>query len=240
MQYRFGWAALLPNHSLPAQAAGQGSGPGQLGAKMRRGPGRAAQLETVRREESRPINPLSILGRAFRLLPMLAISGCALGFAGSQIATAGCFCPWKLVGLPPSPAQEIVHIGALNLIVEAEDGSLYSHEIGASPSTWTSVHRGDDSKFSYPFHTQDCPQVSPPRLSNIRTQIDACAAYGDITLTSRFAVLEDGSVWSWRQPISRDLEFSVLGVLLVSSIGLIAALVLGVIAKSRPTHGFTQ
>ena len=26
----------LPNHSLPAQAAGQGSGPGQLGAIMRR------------------------------------------------------------------------------------------------------------------------------------------------------------------------------------------------------------
>ena len=38
----------LPNHSLPAQAAGQGSGPGQLGAKMGRGLGRAAQLEAVR------------------------------------------------------------------------------------------------------------------------------------------------------------------------------------------------
>ena len=37
-----------PNHSLPAQAAGQGSGPCQLGAKMGRCLGRAAQLEAVR------------------------------------------------------------------------------------------------------------------------------------------------------------------------------------------------
>jgi hypothetical protein len=31
---RFIRQSAPPNHSLPAQAAGQGSGPGQLGAKM--------------------------------------------------------------------------------------------------------------------------------------------------------------------------------------------------------------
>jgi len=36
------------NHSLPAQAAGQGSGPGHGGATIRRTLGRAAQLEAVR------------------------------------------------------------------------------------------------------------------------------------------------------------------------------------------------
>ncbi len=154
--------------------------------------------------------------------------------------TSGHFFPWKLVGLPPSPAREIVYIGAMNLTVEGEDGSLYSHDTGASPSTWTSVQRDDESKFSYPFRTQDCPQVSPPRLSNIRTQVDACAAYGDKTVVSRFAVLEDGSVWSWRQPISRDLEFSLLGVLLVSSIGFLAAVIWGVIARSRRANHFTE
>ena len=156
------------------------------------------------------------------LAVVLPVAGCALGwvigsavFADSQVA-------WRALGGPASPPASFVH-ASTQIIVRSRDGVLYSRHLGG-PDTWLPI--SEDEANALPDDSFDqCPQVSPPNLEGVVAQAEACHGYGDIILTTRYAIDQGGRVWWWRGHSYRKWEYAVWGAL--GSFALAVLLVVG-------------
>lgn len=169
-------------------------------------------------------------------LLILSVVGCLLGYGISRLISSEHEAAWEYLSAPPSPAVRFVSVSPL--VVSSEDGEMYRY---VSKHEGWKVREEKPSGFPRQSFPDVCEDITPPPIEDTVDSIELCGRLEMGYLYRKFAILEDGSVWMWKNDSGMELDgvyYAFLGSLVCFVLGLliVGSLIVSRYARSkRPT-----
>jgi hypothetical protein len=154
-------------------------------------------------------------------IALTVIAFSAFGFCGGlglhdsllQLFLDGAFTRWQALGSPPKEGAKLLGIdvlfgGETAIIVETISGQVYRCCTSAD-------HQWEEIEARSIYQSElDCSAPLPPRAPRPPGPIVACVeivAFEYVTARTRFALLADGTVWTWYQHVGFDTSLYIVG-----------------------------
>jgi len=154
-------------------------------------------------------------------IALTVIAFSAFGFCGGlgvhdsllQLFLDGAFTRWQALGSPPQEVAKLLGIdvlygGEIAVIVETVSGQAYRCCTSAR-NQWEVI----EPRSTYQSEL-DCTAPLPPRAPRPPGPIAACieiVAFEWVTARTRFALLADGTVWTWNQHVGFETSLYIVG-----------------------------
>lgn len=157
-----------------------------------------------------------------RFLPVLFILptiGCLLGYGFNAFRPPEQESSWESLGTPPSPAVRFVRVSPL--IVSTENGEKYRHV--SKDYGW---EEAGDQTLDAPAESfvGECEGITPVPLEGAIDTTEICAKFEVGSFYRKFAILDDGSVWMWKEDNDAGFDgiyFALMGAGIFFVLGLV-------------------
>jgi len=138
--------------------------------------------------------------RIFIVLLFLPIIGCIVGSIFSEWSSSTLRIKWQPLGSPPSQLVEILHTSPL--IALGSDDNYYSHKSDKWVIEDIETNSEEDQNYDYL-----CEGVESPPIDDAVKIVEFCNPWGLGGLGyyyTKYALLQDGSVWKWEASHSAE------------------------------------
>jgi hypothetical protein len=175
-------------------------------------------------------------------IALTVIAFSAFGFCGGlgihdsllQLFLDGAFTRWQALGSPP---QAVAKLQGIDVLYGGEIAVIVETVSGQSYRCCTSAHHQWEEIESRSIYQSelDCAAPLPPRAPNPPGPIVACieiVAFEWVTARTRFALLADGTVWTWYQHVDFMTSLYIVGCGLLG--GCLVGLLISLGMNRRP------